>query len=74
MKTIYHVYSDRDGEIEGMFDAEENLLDWWCCNDGMWRGEYFDGFLEALGIAVEYDTSQAPLFKRLRKKLEKAAA
>lgn len=73
MKTIYHVYSDSDGEIEGMFDADGNMLGAWCCNDGLWRGEYFDPFLRKLGIEVKYDaTGECEEFKGLRRKLEAA--
>ncbi len=59
MKTIYHVYYEgyedglpETGEIEGMIDSDGNLLGAWAANDGTWRGEYFDGFMEKLGIEV----------------------
>lgn len=51
-RVIYHVY-DGENEIEGMFDENGEWLGAWCCNDANWRNEYFDGFLEALGISVE---------------------
>lgn len=60
--------------MKGMFDEGGAMLGWWSCNDGGWRGEYFDPFLEAAGIHVVYDQGQdKDLFKRLRKKLDGAA-
>lgn len=55
MKTIYiHYVCDEDiGECQGMFDDAGKLLDGWSCNDGDWRGEYFDGFMEKIGIKVK---------------------
>lgn len=76
MKTIYNVYSEGDGdyEVEGMFDEDGNALGMWSCSDARWEGEYFDGFLEALGIKVEYDmTGRSTKFKKLRKKLDEWA-
>lgn len=65
MKTIYLAYSDTYGEdVEGMYDADGNLLDLWACNDASWRGEYFDTFMEALGIKVK------PAGKSLLKKFD----
>ena len=71
MKKIYHVsYCDKF-EGEGMFDAKGNLLDAWSCNDGVWRGEYFDGFMKELGIEVDYSRSEDPkLIKKLIKALD----
>ena len=51
MKTIYYVYVD-DYEAEAMFSASGELLDFWSCNDGCWRGEYFNPFMKAAGIEV----------------------
>lgn len=63
MKTIYYVPSDKL-EADGMFDADGNLLGAWCINDAMWRGEYMNGFMKALGIEVV--TSHDPeLLKKL---------
>lgn len=62
MKTIYYAYADnvcteeqfdRLGEVEGMFDEQGKLIGAWCLNDGNWRSEYFDPFMEALGIQVD---------------------
>ncbi len=68
---IFNVYDCGDeGEIEGMFDDKGNLLGWWSCNDGNWRGEYFDGFLSKLGIEVVYDSDDE---EKLVRKLRRAA-
>ena len=54
MTTIYFlsICDDDVGEVEGMFDANGDVLGTWCNNDARWRGEYFEPFLEALGIRV----------------------
>lgn len=53
-KTLYFISlcDDDVGEVEGMFDADGTILGTWACNDGQWRGEYFDGFLMKLGFEV----------------------
>lgn len=66
MKTLYFVYDEQEGEVEGMFDTQGTLLGTWCCNDASWRDEYFSGFMEQLGFKVVYST-QAKLVKKLRK-------
>ena len=48
--TLRFVYTERVGEVEGVFDDEGNLLDFWCCNDATWRNEYFSGFMATLGF------------------------
>lgn len=55
MRKLYIVaaYSDDVGEVEGAFDQDGTLLDWWSANDAYWRHEYFGGFLARLG----FDTS-----------------
>ena len=70
MKTIYHIYSDKDGECQGMFDESEVYLDGWFCDDANWRNEYFSGFMEKLGLNVVTVNSGAQ-YKRLEKKLLK---
>ena len=66
-QTIYIVYSEGEcGEIEGAFDARENILDIWSCNDATWRNEYFSGFLAKVGIEVVTNVPE-----KLRAKLEK---
>jgi hypothetical protein len=69
MINIYIVYSEgsKCGEIEGVFDADENILDVWSCNDAQWRNEYFAGFMDKLGIEVHYpaETIRAKLEKKL---------
>jgi hypothetical protein len=54
MKTIYNVAvcDDEIGEVEGMFTQGGLLLGFWPQNDATWREEYFNGFLEALGITT----------------------
>ena len=51
-------------EYEGMFDEEGTLIDYWHCNDATWRGEYFDGFMEKIGVEIIY---RAP--RNLEKKM-----
>lgn len=49
MQKIFIVYVEEEGEIEGAFDEEGNLLHWWCCNDASWRNEYFSPLMKQLG-------------------------
>jgi hypothetical protein len=67
MKIVYHLYDEKHGEVEGMFDADGALLDTWCCNDANWRNEYFDGFMKALGVDVQ--EPKGARAKELRAKL-----
>lgn len=47
------ISDDETGEVEGVFDATTGkLIHWWACNDAMWRSEYFDPFLEAIGCKI----------------------
>lgn len=68
LRTIKHVYlcDDDTGEVEGMFDENGKLLGAWSCNDGSWRGEYFDNFLLELGIKVEYPDDNEKLKEKLK--------
>lgn len=63
MKIIYEFYSEKYGEVEGMFNTDGKLIDCWSSNDANWRGEYFNGFMKKIGVEVE----------RLPKKFEKKA-
>lgn len=51
MKKLVVVYlsDDEVGEVEGMFEENGNLIDFWACNDADWRSEYFAGVLKFLG-------------------------
>ena len=52
-RKIYYVSYFEDFEAEGFIDpANGEVLGAWHCNDGVWRPEYFNGFLEALGVEV----------------------
>lgn len=62
MKIVYYFSSDKPFECEAMFDEKGKLLGCWSCNDANWRNEFFDDFLEKLGIEV------LPLPKKYRKK------
>lgn len=57
MKTVYSFYwcdeAGGCGENEGMFDTNGKMLDCWSCNDASWHDEYFNGFMEKLGINVK---------------------
>jgi hypothetical protein len=74
---IYHIFDeggDDEGEIEGMFNKDGELLGGWCLNDGNWRGEYMNGFLAALGIEVVDDSGRntkkrKDMVKKLREQL-----
>ena len=69
---LHHVYicDDEVGEVEGMFDAKGKLLDLWSNNDANWRGEYFEGFMNAIGFTVDDGDGVNP---KLEKKLKAAA-
>lgn len=51
MRTLYRGYPE-DDLIEGMFDEDGTLLDWWSPNDANWRSEYFNPFMRRLGFEV----------------------
>jgi len=69
MKTIYFIYSEGEcGEVNGVFDAEENILGYWSCNDATWRNEYFSGFMAKLKIKCVEDMPDK-LQQHLEKKL-----
>ena len=55
-----------------MFDEKHELLDYWYCNDAQWRHEYFDGFMEKLGVKVLTNLPKV-LEKKLKKKLKEEA-
>ena len=71
MKTLYFVFSEEYGEVEGMFDDKENLLDFWFGNDATWRVDYFEGVMNKIGYTVKRANKQ--LEKRLLKKLHEQA-
>jgi hypothetical protein len=52
-RKITIAYMDDPYEAEGVFDEKGVLLDCWSCNDANWRGEYMNGFMKKLGIAVK---------------------
>lgn len=60
------VYSQDYGEIEGVFDENDNLIHTWDCNDATWRHEYFNPLLEKLGFKV-IDSFDKKLIKKLIK-------
>lgn len=60
MKTVYIVFSEELGEVEGVFDAKDNLIDSWSCNDAVFRIEYFSRFLNKLGVHV-VDSEMTPV-------------
>lgn len=70
MKQISFVYDDFDGEFEaeGVFDEKGNCLGVWSPNDARWRGEYFSGFMEKLGIKIVPATDE--MKKNFRKAVE----
>jgi hypothetical protein len=72
MKTIWHVSSEDEGEIEGIFDENGELLGMWCCNDAHWRNEYFSPFMKGLGIEVKTNWRD-PIYQEMKQKLEEHA-
>ena len=52
MKIIYHFYTQEPFECEAMFDEKGKMLDCWECRDARWSNEFFDYFLEKLGIEI----------------------
>jgi hypothetical protein len=74
LTTIHFVRIEDDevGEVEGVFDASNKLLDFWALNDANWRSEYFSGFMEKLGFKTNYRLS-ASAYKKLQKALKAAA-
>lgn len=68
MKTIYFSdYCGEYGEAQAIFDEDGSLLGQWFCDDGNWRSEYFDGFLNKLGIVVDYSGVCDDKFNKLLK-------
>jgi hypothetical protein len=57
LQTIYYVdlCSDDHGEVQAMFDEDKNLIDYWWTNDGNWRSEYFNPFMNKLGFDIRHD-------------------
>ncbi len=68
MRTIHHVFIE-DCEVEGFFDENGKLLDYWYCNDADWRGEYFNPVFRKLGIDIKGPPD--PLYSKLQRKLRK---
>lgn len=66
MRAIRHVYTEEYGEIEGMFDEDDHLISAWSCNDATWRHEYFEEFMEELGVKI-ISSSEPKLVKKLIK-------
>lgn len=53
-KIVYTYYYDGDaGEIDAFFNEKFKLLEYWSCNDALWRTEYMNPLLETLGIEVK---------------------
>ena len=66
MKILFLVYCTTD-EAEGMFNEDGDMLDFWFHNDAMWRKEYYQNLMNALGFEVIVSED-----KKLVKKLNKA--
>ena len=71
MKTVYKA-SIESPEMEGFFDENGKLLDYWYCNDACWRDEYFNGVFKKLGIDIK--PIPAKLKKMASRELEKRAS
>ena len=69
MKTIYIISVCNDyGEADFVFDEEGIIIDFWANNDADWRHEYFNGFMEELGINV---LNEAPKRMKLEEKAKR---
>jgi hypothetical protein len=62
MKIIYKVYACWFGEVEFFFDTKGTLLHYWWMSDAVWRGEYMNPLMEALGVKVEHAEANDPRF------------
>ena len=75
MKKLYFIFSGGEcGEVDGVFDENENIIGYWFCNDATWRNEYFSGFMKSLGfecIAELPAKDRTRLEKKLLTKLKK---
>jgi hypothetical protein len=63
MKKIYCVWADWFGEMQFFFDDGGNLLQYWCCSDALYRGEYMNGLMKALGFEVLKAEQTDPRFE-----------
>ena len=73
MKPVYVVSIEDDevGEVQGMFDEDFKLIDYWSLNDANWRSEYFEGILNHFGY--EGKSSNQIQRKILERDLKNAA-
>jgi hypothetical protein len=70
MKKLFIMYCEDDrGEYELWFNDNDVLIGGYFCNDAQWRGEYFDGMMEDLGIDVHYSKYSSQVAKKSAKKL-----
>ncbi len=72
MKIAYVIASENCGEVQGIFDAEFKLLDFWSMNDACFRQEYMTRAFTVLGIEFLHPTNEQ--FDAMAETLEKAAA
>jgi hypothetical protein len=70
MKNLFFVSIDDEFEAEGFFDDEFEFIDGWSGNDGVWRGEYFDGLIDHLGYKVIYLNHKDKQYKMMQKRLK----
>lgn len=63
MKIIRIVYDEECGESEAVFDEAGNLIGSWHGNDASWRDEYFNPFMQSLGIKVTRSEDPALIAK-----------
>jgi hypothetical protein len=68
MKIIYFAFIESP-EVEGFFDDNLKLIDFWHCNDASWRSEYFNPAFKKLGINIEHLTGDK--LKKCQKQLKK---
>jgi hypothetical protein len=72
MKKIFHIYTERNGEMDWFFDEEFNVITYWYQNDANWRGEYMRPLLRYLGgeIIEVTEKSMHPAARAFRKELK----
>lgn len=69
MKKLFIMYCEDDGEYELWFDENKECVGGYYCNDATWRGEYYDGIFESVGVEIGYLPYNKNLAKKARKQL-----
>jgi hypothetical protein len=76
MRTIYHIFTEENGEMDWFLDENYNVITYWWCNDAHWRGEYMGDLIRHFGaqiVEVSSDDKKHPAAKAFRKELKKVS-